>query len=161
MFIRYFVALCAVALCVVAINGELDAAPSGAVGIEERANPVRTLLCIIPFDLFESARYWKINLALNSHKAKKVSFSFFPTFSKRELCNGDNFQTKDFDEFRCFWGSINIALNYQCTGNIFLKNNNNNNYNKNDNISRHSFYKCRSIYKLKTSSIKCIHYWHF
>ena len=26
-------------------------------------------------------------------------------FSKRKLCNGENFRIKDFDEFRCFWGS--------------------------------------------------------
>ena len=26
-------------------------------------------------------------------------------FSKRKLCNGENFQIKGFDEFRCFWGS--------------------------------------------------------
>ena len=27
-------------------------------------------------------------------------------FSKRKLCNGENFQIKDFDEFRCFLGSL-------------------------------------------------------
>ena len=28
----------------------------------------------------------------------------FIAFSKRKLCNGENFRIKDFDEFRCFWG---------------------------------------------------------
>ena len=33
-----------------------------------------------------------------------VSFRFFFdfAFSKRKLCNGENFRIKDFDEFRCF-----------------------------------------------------------
>ena len=30
-----------------------------------------------------------------------VDFDNF-AFSKRKLCNGENFRIKDFDEFRCF-----------------------------------------------------------
>ena len=39
-------------------------------------------------------------------------------FSKRKLCNGENFRIKDFDEFRCFWGSwvkiIDFKKMYVC-----------------------------------------------
>ena len=41
MFIRYFVALCAVAFCAVAINAEVEAeAPAQDLDTQERANPV-------------------------------------------------------------------------------------------------------------------------
>ena len=36
------------------------------------------------------------------------NFELFLTnfaFSKRKLCNGENFRIKDFDEFWCYWGS--------------------------------------------------------
>ena len=32
----------------------------------------------------------------------KVSNVILYAFSKRKLCNGENFRIKDFDEFRCF-----------------------------------------------------------
>ena len=44
MFIRYFVAFCAVAFCAVAINADVEA--EKAVDTEERANPVSICACL-------------------------------------------------------------------------------------------------------------------
>ena len=33
---------------------------------------------------------------------KKTTLLYSFAFSKRKLCNGENFRIKDFDEFRCF-----------------------------------------------------------
>ena len=46
---------------------------------------------------------------LNDDFGESGVFDFFLSvrfaFSKRKLCNGENFRIKDFDEFRCFSGS--------------------------------------------------------
>ena len=57
-------------------------------------------LCI-PSIIFDCE--WRID-----QKIGFIPFSLCPSifaFSKRKLCNSENFRIKDFDEFRCFWGS--------------------------------------------------------
>ena len=66
--------------------------------------------------------YEDINEYLHHHWKKLIMpwtlYVKLFAFSKRKLCNGENFRIKDFDEFRCFWGSwvriVGLKKMYVC-----------------------------------------------